>query len=69
MKTMLDLKTNRYSSEYRTNGRGDYKGIEYELQNMGLLWRIRSKVGQFFGETSSEVMMKFKQVADSTKGL
>lgn len=68
MRTMLDLSTNRYSSEYRTNGRGDYKGIEYELQHMGLQWRIRSKVGQFFGETSSEAMMKFKQVADSTVG-
>ena len=56
---------NRYSSEYRTNGVGEYRGVQYELKNMGRLWRIRSKLGQFFGETSSEAMSQFKMVADS----
>ena len=65
---MIDLTHNRYSSNFRTNGRGQYRGIEYELQHMGLQWRIRSGVGQFFGETSSNAMMRFKQVVDSTVG-
>ena len=65
---MIDLTHNRYSSNFRTNGRGQYRGIEYELQHMGLQWRIRSGVGQFFGETSSYAMMRFKQVVDSTVG-
>lgn len=63
---MLDLTTNRYSSQFRTNGRGEYRGVEYELQHMGLQWRIRSGLGQFFGETSGDAMARFKQVVDST---
>jgi hypothetical protein len=65
---MFDLTTNRYSSHYRENGIGEYRGVKYELKNMGLLWRIRSGVGQFFGETSSDAMIRFKQIVDSNVG-
>lgn len=64
---MLDLTTNRYSSQYRTNGLGEYRGVKYELQNMGLQWRLRSGIGQFFGETSGDAMARFKQVVDSSR--
>jgi len=66
--SMFDLTTNRYSSQYRENGIGEYRNVKYELKNMGRLWRIRSGVGQFFGETSSDAMVRFKQVVDSTVG-
>lgn len=64
MSSMLDLTHNRYSSQFRTNGRGEYRGVEYELQHMGLQWRIRSGIGQFFGETSGDAIQAAKVVPE-----